>query len=305
VTDRVLAIVGATATGKSDLAIALAQRFDGEIVNADSMQLYVGLDVGTAKLGPGERGDIAHHLIDIWPIQKAAAVAQYQDLARTAIGQIHARGRLPIVVGGSGLYVSGALDRLEFPPEDTAVRLRLYAELEEHGPYALHQRLASLDPDAAKAILPSNGRRIARALEVIEVTGRPFTASMPRPDSIYDTTLIALDRADLDERVERRVQHMMDRGWLDEIRALLPAGLRASPTAGKALGYQQLMSVLDDQGNVVGDVAAQVDETIMRTKRFVRRQRRWFRRDARITWLDAADPGLLERAIAVASLRTL
>jgi tRNA dimethylallyltransferase len=165
--------------------------------------------------------------------------------------------------------------------------------------------LRTLDPKAADAILPSNGRRIARALEVIEVTGRPFTASMPRPESVYDTITIALDRTDLDERVEHRVHHMMELGWLEEIRALLPAGLRGSPTAGKALGYQQLMTALDDAGNVVGDLAACVQETIMRTKRFVRRQRRWFRRDARITWLDAADPTLLARAIEVARLRTL
>ncbi|HEY3738144.1 MAG TPA: tRNA (adenosine(37)-N6)-dimethylallyltransferase MiaA [Jatrophihabitans sp.] len=300
-TRRVVAVVGPTATGKSDLAIAIAREVGGEIVNADSMQLYSGLDIGTAKLPLSERGGIEHHLLDIWPLQKSAAVAQYQAIARATIDAIHAHGKTPVVVGGSGLYVRGTLDSLEFPGEDAAIRLRLYAELDELGPEVLHARLATIDPAAAMAILPSNGRRIARALEVIELTGEPFTATMPGFEAIYDVVSIGLDRTDLDERVRRRVHHMLETGWLEEIRALLPVGLRGSPTAGKALGYQQLMAVLDEAGEVVGDFDEAVQVTIRATIRFVRRQRRWFRRDPRIRWLDATDPALHRTAIDLAT----
>ncbi|MBE7190239.1 tRNA (adenosine(37)-N6)-dimethylallyltransferase MiaA [Jatrophihabitans endophyticus] len=297
---RVLAVVGPTATGKSDLAVALARRLDGEIVNADSMQLYVGMDVGTAKLPVDERGGVPHHLLDVWPLEKSAAVAQYQALARERIADIHARHRLPVLVGGSGLYLRGALDDLEFPGESPAVRAGLYAALEDAGPEALHARLAQVDPVAAAAILPSNGRRIVRALEVIEITGAPFTARMPGFDSIYDTVQIGLDRDDLGRRVELRVRRMMAGGLLDEIRGLLPLGLRASPTAGKALGYQQLLAVLDDDGRVTGDLDEAVELTVRGTKRFVKRQRTWFRRDPRVHWLDASAPDLTEQALRVA-----
>lgn len=295
---RVIAVVGPTATGKSDLAVTLAQRVDGEIINADSMQLYVGMDIGTAKLPPDERGGIEHHLLDIWPISKSAAVAEYQVLARLAIAAIHERGRIPILVGGSGLYLRGALDKLEFPGESPPIRARLYLELAELGAPALHARLAELDPPAAAAILPTNGRRIVRALEVIELTGAPFTARMPGFESLYDECVqLGVDRADLDERVERRVHRMMQRGFLDEVRGLLPHGLRDSPTAGKALGYQQLLDVIDDSGAVVGDLEAAVEHTVRATRKFVRRQRSWFRRDPRVKWLDAAAPDLVEHAL--------
>jgi tRNA dimethylallyltransferase len=293
-----VAVVGPTATGKSDLAVAIAQRLDGEIVNADSMQLYAGMDIGTAKLPPAERGGIEHHLLDVWPIGKSAAVAEYQQLARTAIAAVHARGRLPILVGGSGLYLRGALDRLDFPGESPEIRARLYAELHDVGAERLHARLAAADPEAAAAILPTNGRRIVRALEVIELTGAPFSARMPGFESIYDLVQLGLDRPDLDERVEQRVHRMLALGFLDEVRRLLPAGLRESPTAGKALGYAQLLAVLDDDGRIVGDLDEAVEQTIRGTRRFVRRQRSWFRRDPRVHWLDAADPDLLARAVS-------
>jgi tRNA dimethylallyltransferase len=296
--NRVIAVVGPTATGKSDLAVALAQHLDGEVINADSMQLYAEMDIGTAKLPPEERGGVEHHLLDIWPIGKSAAVAEYQVLARLAIAAIQDRGRVPVLVGGSGLYLRGALDNLDFPGESPEIRVRLYAELEQLGPETLHARLAEQDPLAAAAILASNGRRIVRALEVIELTGAPFTARMPAFESIYDTVQIGLDRDDLDERVERRVHRMMELGFLDEIRALLPRGLRESPTAGKALGYAQLLACLDDTGSVVGNVDEAVEQTIRGTRRFVRRQRSWFRRDPRIHWLDAADPRLLDAALS-------
>jgi tRNA dimethylallyltransferase len=295
---RVIAVVGPTATGKSDLAVALAQRLGGEVINADSMQLYAGMDIGTAKLPLDERGGVEHHLLDIWPIPKSAAVAEYQFLARLAIAAIHDRGRVPILVGGSGLYLRAALDKLEFPGESPEIRARLYAELDELGPEALHVRLAELDPLAGAAILPTNGRRIARALEVIELTGQPFTARMPGFDSIYaDCVQIGLDRDDLDDRVELRVHRMMAQGFVDEIGALLPAGLRTSPTAGKALGYAQLLACVDDTGAVVGDLDEAVAQTVRGTRRFVRRQRSWFRRDPRVRWLDAADPALVQAAI--------
>ncbi len=204
-----------------------------------------------------------------------------------------------MLVGGSGLYLRGALDRLEFPGESPEIRARLYAELDEHGPAELHRRLAEVDPAAAAAILPSNGRRIVRALEVVELTGQSFLATMPGFESIYDTVFIGLDRADLDERVELRVQHMMRLGFLDEVRALLPAGLRHSPTAGKALGYAQLLAVLADDGTLTGDLDEAVAITVRATRRFVRRQRSWFRRDPRVHWLDAASPELQQRALTL------
>jgi tRNA dimethylallyltransferase len=295
----VVAIVGPTATGKSDLAVALAQRIGGEIINADSMQLYRGMDVGTAKLTLAERGGIVHHLLDIWPLTKSAAVAEYQRLARAAIADIAGRGRVPVLVGGSGLYVRAALDRLEFPGESPQIRGRLAAELAEVGPAVLHARLARLDPAAAVAILPSNGRRIVRALEVMELTGGLFTARMPAFESIYPTVQIGLEHPGLEDRVRLRVARMMAGGLLEEVRGLLPLGLRDSPTAGKALGYQQLLSVLDDDGELRGNLDEAVELTVRATWRFVRRQRSWFRRDPRLHWLDAAAPDVLDTALAL------
>ncbi len=291
--------MGPTATGKSDLAVAIAQRIGGEIINADSMQLYRGMDVGTAKLAPAERGGVPHHLLDIWPLSKSAAVAEYQQLARAAIADVISRRHTPVLVGGSGLYVRATLDRLEFPGESPEIRSRLAAELDRVGPAELHARLAVLDPAAATAILPSNGRRIVRALEVIELTGGPFTATMPAFESVYPTVQLALDRPDLEERVRLRVDRMMAGGLLAEVRGLLPLGLRDSPTAGKALGYQQLLAVLDDEGELRGDLDEALESTIRGTWRFVRRQRSWFRRDPRLHWLDAAAPGLLDTALAL------
>jgi tRNA dimethylallyltransferase len=298
---RVVAVVGPTATGKSDLAVTLAQRLGGEIVNADSMQLYRGMDIGTAKLAPDERGGVPHHLLDVWPITKSAAVAEYQADARRLIDEVAARRAVPVLVGGSGLYLRAVLDELDFPGESPEIRARLYRQLEELGPAELHARLAARDPEAGAAILPSNGRRIVRALEVIELTGGPFLARMPGFTSVYDAVQIGLDRDDLGSRVEDRVRTMMSRGFLDEVRRLLPHGLRHSPTAGKALGYSQLMAVLDDDGEVTGDVAQAVAATARATRRFVRRQRSWFRRDPRVHWLDAADPALIDGALRIAA----
>ncbi|MEU8893755.1 tRNA (adenosine(37)-N6)-dimethylallyltransferase MiaA [Streptomyces sp. NPDC048442] len=302
---RVIAVVGPTAAGKSDLGVALAQHFGGEVVNADSMQLYRGMDIGTAKLTPEERGGIPHHLLDIWDVTVTANVAEYQRLARKEIDRLLAEGRTPVLVGGSGLYVKGAIDVMEFPGTDPVVRARLEAELAEQGPGALHLRLAAADPDAGRAILPSNGRRIVRALEVIEITGRPFTANLPGHESVYDTVQIGVDvaRPELDERIATRVDRMWDAGLVDEVRTLAELGLREGITASRALGYQQVLAALT--GACTDDEARA--ETVRATKRFARRQDSWFRRDPRVHWLSGAAEhraelphqalALLERAV--------
>ncbi|MER7780262.1 tRNA (adenosine(37)-N6)-dimethylallyltransferase MiaA [Streptomyces sp. NPDC096191] len=280
---RVIAVVGPTAAGKSDLGVFLAQRLGGEVVNADSMQLYRGMDIGTAKLTPGERGGVPHHLLDIWDVTVAASVAEYQRLARERIDALLAEGRWPVLVGGSGLYVRGAVDNLEFPGTDPEVRARLEEELAELGSGVLHTRLAAADPEAARAILPGNGRRIVRALEVIEITGRPFTANLPGHDSVYDTVQIGVDvaRPELDERIARRVDRMWEAGLVEEVRALEARGLREGRTASRALGYQQVLTAL--AGDCTLDEARA--ETVRATKRFARRQDSWFRRDPRVHWL--------------------
>lgn len=283
---RVIAVVGPTAAGKSDLGVFLAQRLGGEVVNADSMQLYRGMDIGTAKLTLEERDGVPHHLLDIWDVTEAASVAEYQKLARAEIDRLLADGRWPILVGGSGLYVRGAIDHLEFPGTDPEVRARLEEELAAQGSGALHARLAAADPGAGQAILPSNGRRIVRALEVIEITGKPFTANLPGHDSVYDTVQIGVDvgRPELDERITTRVDRMWDAGLVDEVRALEAVGLRAGRTAARALGYQQVLTAL--AGECTDDEARA--ETVRATKRFARRQDSWFRRDPRVHWLSGA-----------------
>jgi tRNA dimethylallyltransferase len=289
---RVIAVVGPTAAGKSDLGVFLAQRLGGEVVNADSMQLYRGMDIGTAKLTPEERNGVPHHLLDIWDVTAAASVAEYQRLARARIDALLAEGRWPILVGGSGLYVRGAVDNLEFPGTDPEVRARLEEELTLRGSGALHARLAAADPEAAHAILPSNGRRIVRALEVIEITGKPFTANLPGHDSVYDTVQIGVDvaRPELDERITRRVDRMWDAGLVEEVRALEAQGLREGRTASRALGYQQVLAAL--AGQCTMDEARV--ETVRATKRFARRQDSWFRRDPRVHWLKGGLADLTE-----------
>ncbi|MBL1100420.1 tRNA (adenosine(37)-N6)-dimethylallyltransferase MiaA [Streptomyces coffeae] len=297
---RVIAVVGPTAAGKSDLGVALARHLDGEVVNADSMQLYRGMDIGTAKLTEDERQGVPHRLLDIWDVTQAASVAEYQRLARAEMDRLLAEGRTPILVGGSGLYVRGAIDALDFPGTDPAVRARLEAELAEHGPGALHTRLAAADPEAARAILPSNGRRVVRALEVIEITGRPFTANLPGHEAVYDTLQIGVDveRPELDERIALRVDRMWEAGLVEEVRRLEGIGLRSGRTASRALGYQQVLAAL--AGECTEDEARA--ETVRATKRFARRQDSWFRRDPRVHWLSGAAErrvGLLANALAL------
>jgi tRNA dimethylallyltransferase len=281
---QVIAVVGPTAAGKSDLAVALAKRFDGEIVNADSMQLYRGMDIGTAKLTMAERDGVPHHLLDIWEVQHPADVASYQQLARAQIDRLIEAGRTAVLVGGSGLYVRAAVDALEFPGTDPALRAELEAELAEVGPQAMHARLATVDPAAGAAILSGNGRRIVRALEVVALTGS-FSAQLPAHQSVYEAIFIGVDRADLDERVSLRVDRMWEAGFVAEVEALAADGLRDGRTASRALGYAQVLSFLDGE---LPDEQTARSETDRATRRFVRRQRSWFRRDPRIQWLDSS-----------------
>ena len=281
----VVAIVGATATGKSDLGLALAERLDGEVVNADAMQLYRGMDVGTAKLPVPERRGIPHHQLDVLDVTEEASVAAYQGAARADIDAIRARGRAPILVGGSGLYVRAALDRLDIPPTDAALRAALEREAASHGTASLFDRLRGLDPQAAERIQPNNTRRIVRALEVIELTGRPFSASLPKREFASPAVLLGLsvDRAVLDERIAARAARMFTGGLLDEVRELLGHGLREGFTASRAIGYAQAIAVLDGQSTV----EEAVESTTRATRRFARRQESWFRPDPRTIWLPA------------------
>jgi tRNA dimethylallyltransferase len=299
----VVALVGPTATGKTALGVALAHRLGGEVVNADSMQLYRGMDIGTAKPDVAERDGVPHHLLDVWHVRQAASVAEYRRLARAEVDRLRAAGVVPLLVGGSGLYVRAVLDELDFPGTDPAVRARLEAELAEAGPAALHTRLAAVDPDAAAAVLPSNGRRIVRALEVVELTGGPFRATLPEPRPHYPAVVVGLDRepAELDERVALRVDRMWAAGFVAEVEALAADGLREGPTASRALGYAQVLAQLD--GALSPGEAR--ERTASTTRRFVRRQRSWFRRDPATTWLDGARPDLLEAALGVITARTL
>jgi tRNA dimethylallyltransferase len=299
----VVAVVGPTATGKTALAVALARRLGGEVVNADSMQLYRGMDIGTAKPGLAERGGVPHHLLDLWSVRQAASVAEYSRRARAEIDRLRADGVVPLLVGGSGLYVRAVLDELDFPGTDAAVRARLEGELADLGSAELHGRLARLDPAAAASVLPSNGRRVVRALEVIELTGGPFRAQLPDPRPHYPAVTIGLDRtpAELDERVAQRVERMWAAGFVAEVEALVGEGLREGPTASRALGYAQVLAQFD--GELTPAEAR--ERTKSTTRRFIRRQRSWFRRDAGPAWFDAGRSDLVDAVTAEITARTI
>ena len=295
--DRIVAVVGPTASGKSSLAVEVARKLGhAEIINADSMQLYRGMDIGTAKPSAAERGGIVHHLFDVLDVTQTASVADFQTAARAAVADCHARGVTPVMVGGSALYVRAVLDRLEFPGTDPAVRARWAAELADRGPAALHAELARRDPAAAAQILPSNDRRVVRALEVIEVTGEPFAATMPPHESIYgDVTMLGLDvpRDVLDVRLTERVDRMWADGFVDEVRGLLPLGIEDGLTASRALGYQQVLAFL--RGEMTEDEARA--DTVAGTRKFARRQDRDFRKDPRIHWLKASSDDVVAQAL--------
>ena len=282
---RTIIICGATATGKSDLAVALAKEIGAEIVNADSMQVYEGMDIGTAKLSLAERGGIPHHLLDALTVRQDSTVAWYQDAARTVIDHIHQRGKDAIIVGGTGLYIKAIVDDLNFPDTDPVIRSRLELEAIEQGAAVLFARLEKLDPAAALAIDRANTRRIVRALEVIEITGKPFTANLPReessryPDAIHFG--LSQDRESLDIRVSNRVDAMWEAGLVAEVEGLVVAGLREGVTAQKALGYAQVLQMMD--GLLTSDQAR--EETKRVTRQYIRRQDTWFSRDGRLHWL--------------------
>ncbi|HEY5844802.1 MAG TPA: tRNA (adenosine(37)-N6)-dimethylallyltransferase MiaA [Mycobacterium sp.] len=297
----IVAIVGSTAAGKTSLSLDLAERLGGEVVNTDAMQLYRGMDVGTAKLAPAERRGIPHHQLDVLDVTETATVARYQRAAGADVEAIAARGAVPIIVGGSMLYIQSLLDDWAFPATDPRVRARWEARLAEVGVAELHAELARRDPDAAATIQCSDGRRIVRALEVVELTGRPFAASAPVIGAAprWDTLIVGLDweTTILDERVAARTDAMFDGGLVDEVRALLDAGLRDGTTASRALGYAQVLAAID-AGADDERLREARDLTFIGTRRYVRRQRSWFRRDHRITWRDGAAP---DNATAVAS----
>ncbi|MCV7347897.1 tRNA (adenosine(37)-N6)-dimethylallyltransferase MiaA [Mycolicibacterium rhodesiae] len=297
---RPIAVIGPTGTGKSALALDVAERLGGEIVNADAMQQYRGMDIGTAKLTVDERRGIPHHQLDVLDVTQTATVARYQEAAAADVEAIAARGVPPVIVGGSMLYIQSLLDDWAFPATDPQVRARWEQQLAEIGVAALHAELGRRDPAAAASILATDGRRIVRALEVVELTGQPFAASAPQIGAPrWDTVIFGLDwdTGILDDRLARRTDLMFESGLVDEVRALLDAGLRQGVTAARAIGYAQVLAALD-AGATDEDLAQARELTFIGTRRYVRRQRSWFRRDHRIHWLDGAAPELADQVIA-------
>ncbi|TWP37594.1 tRNA (adenosine(37)-N6)-dimethylallyltransferase MiaA [Leekyejoonella antrihumi] len=292
---EIIAVVGPTAVGKSDLGVALAHALDGEIVNADASQLYRGMDIGTAKLTMAQRAGVPHHQLDVLDVRDEASVAAYQRHSREDLDRIRASGRQPILVGGSGLYVRASLDHLEIPPTDPQVRAAWEERLQERGTAELHAVLAERDPVAAAQILATNGRRIVRALEVIDVTGRPFSATMPTRTYERPTLMIGLKapREVLDERIEQRVHHMWEAGLLEEVRGLIDHGLRDGRTASRAIGYAQALAQIDGR---LGEEEARTS-TCSATRKLARRQLSWFRPDPRVVWLPHDAANLTDRAL--------
>ena len=289
---KTIVICGATATGKSDLAVDLAKEIGAEIINADSMQIYRGMDIGTAKLSVEERQGIPHHLLDVLDVNQDATVAWYQELARKAVTEIHGAGKHAIIVGGTGLYIKSILDDLNFPDTDAQVRQRLTEEAKLFGIVNLFERLAQLDPAAAAAIDIKNERRVIRALEVIEITGKPFTANLPREDSSrYPDAMqfgLVMDRAELGARVEARIDRMWERGFVSEVDSLISLGINQATTARRALGYAQIIAMRDGE---ISEPAA-IEDTKRATRQYVRRHETWFSRDARINWISPLQPRL-------------
>ena len=295
-----VAVVGATAAGKTGLSLDLAEALGGEVVNTDAMQLYRGMDVGTAKLPPDARRDIPHHLLDTLEVTEPATVAEFQGQARAVIAELRGRGATPVLVGGSALYTRAVLDEFEFPGTDPEVRSRLEAELAEVGSASLHARLAEVDPESAARILVENGRRVVRALEVLEITGRPFSATLPRLEYVDPRTVqggVDIDRPTLDARIAQRVEEMFAAGFVAEVERLLERGLAQGRTAGRAIGYPEVAAHL--AGELSLDEAR--ERTVVATRRFARRQDAWFRKDPRIRWVRFDDPDRGARALSEGS----
>ena len=297
-----IVICGATATGKSDLAIALAEKLDAQIINADSMQVYTGMDIGTAKVPLSERMGIPHHLLDIFPVNQDMTVAKYQELARREVERLRESEIPTIIVGGTGLYIKSILDDLNFPDTDPGVRARITEEAEALGNEALHARLATLDPLAALAIPSANIRRVIRALEVIEITGQPYTSNLPRegstryPDAIQSG--LAMDREDLGDRINKRVDQMWELGFVDEVEELINQGILEAKTAQAAIGYAQIISM---KHGLMSEEEARED-TKRATRQYVRRQETWFSRDERITWLSSQSSTAMRLESALATI---
>jgi tRNA dimethylallyltransferase len=294
----IVAVVGATASGKTGLSLDLAERLGGEIVNTDAMQVYRGMDIGTAKLPPAERRGITHHLLDTQSVRDPATVAQFQGWARSAIAELREAGRTPVLVGGSALYTRAIIDRFEFPGTDEAIRSRLETTLADVGSAVLHRRLRELDPATADRIPVENGRRIVRALEVIEITGDAYTPDLPTLEYADPRTVqigVDIDRPTLDARIEQRVDQMFEGGLVDEVARLLGEGLAEGRTASRAIGYHQVAAHLAGELTL----AEARDRTVFATRRFARRQDGWFRKDPRITWIRFDDPELVEKALSV------
>ena len=301
---RPIAVVGPTASGKSDLALALAEEFGGEIINIDAMQLYRGMDIGTAKLTPAERRGIPHHLLDVLDVKETATVARYQSDAIAIAENLIVAGKVPVIVGGSMMYVQSLLDEWSFPATDPEVRAKWEAVLADGGVGAVHTALVAADPVAAASILPTDGRRMVRALEVVELTGLPFAASAPQiGDPRWGTRILGVDRdtEELDARIRLRTELMFSGGLVDEVAVLVEQGLREGVTAPRAIGYAQVLAHFDGEY----DLAEALERTFIGTRRYVRRQRSWFRRDARVHWLNGADPELARSAFAALAYRGL
>jgi tRNA dimethylallyltransferase len=297
---KLIAVVGATGTGKSELALSLAEKLSAqglkaEIVNADAMQLYRGMDIGTAKLPLNERRGVEHHLIDVLQISQESTAAEYQKLARAQILELQALGTVPILVGGSMLYVASCLNNFEFPDRDQELRAQLEAELTEHGPLHMHKKLEQLDEVAASRIIKENGRRIVRALEIVMLTGEPFAAALPEKVDSWQPVLefgLRMERETLLPRLEQRVKEMWEKGLVQEVESLIPNGLRDSKTASVAIGYAQALGFID--GELTRDEA--IASTVQLTQRYARRQVSWFKRDDRINWLEALAPNVVGQA---------
>jgi tRNA dimethylallyltransferase len=300
---KLIAVVGPTGAGKSALAIDIAKHViakggQAEIINCDSMQFYRGMDVGTAKLTPDERQGIPHHLFDFLEITDESTAAEFQQLARPLIEKLQASGVTPILVGGSMLYVAAVLNRFEFPARDEELRARLEQDLLEHGPHEMHRRLKALDPVAASRIIPENGRRSVRAIEIVTLTGEPFAAALPEVPEDWQPVLeigINGDREDLRNRLEQRVHRMWQQGLIEEVMGLESKGIREGKTSSVAIGYAQALAQLDGRMTEAEAIA----DTVRLTQKYARRQMSWFRRDQRINWLDYQDPQATAKALAL------
>lgn len=300
---KLIAVVGPTGAGKSDLGLAIAQQIiktggKAQIINSDSMQFYRGMDIGTAKLALDERQGIEHHLIDWLEITDESTAAEYQAVARPLITDLQAQGIVPILVGGSMLYIAAVLNNFEFPARDAQLRLQLEQELEELGPHEMHRRLKAIDPIAASRIIPENGRRSVRAIEIVTLTGKPFAAALPdEPEDWQPVLEIGINgpREDLVQRLEKRVLKMWQQGLVEEARSLIPLGVREGKTSSRAIGYSQALAQIDGTMSEAQAIA----DTVRLTQKYARRQMSWFRRDSRINWLDYQDSQMNSQAAAL------